>query len=154
MWFRGEPDKPTRLIPKLYRDTYDENELLQNFRRRAPILAASSCPSVEATDQWLFLAQHFGLPTRLLDWTDGALIGLYFAVYKGDYDQPVVWMLNPLGLNEISLTPGLFANKSFGLTWFNPQGHINIASVNIGAAWTGGSGATQRAVASPVSISE
>jgi hypothetical protein len=46
VWFRGEPDKPTRLIPKLYRDTYDENELLQNFRRRAPILAASSCPSV------------------------------------------------------------------------------------------------------------
>jgi hypothetical protein len=52
---------------------------------------------------------------------NGALIGLYFAIHKGDYQQPVVWMLNPIERNKLSLTPGLSAGKSFGLTWINPN---------------------------------
>jgi hypothetical protein len=60
VWFRGElGDVETPLIPKLYRGTHDENELLQNFRRGAPHLTPGSCPDLKATDQWLFVAQHF-----------------------------------------------------------------------------------------------
>ena len=67
-------------------------------------------PDVERTDQWLFLARHAGVPTRLLDWTEGALIGLHFALQENE-KEPVVWMLNPLEMNRLS-TPSDPANAS------------------------------------------
>ena len=47
---------------------------------------------------WLFLMQHHSLPTRLLDWSEAALVGLYFAAL--DDSQPgVLWAMNPVGFN-------------------------------------------------------
>jgi hypothetical protein len=97
-WFRGEPKSDKPLLPTLYRESLarHENALLQMFRARASGYHDNGVPDREKTDQWLFLARHAGLPTRLLDWTEGALIGLHFALKE---DDPVVWMLNPLELN-------------------------------------------------------
>jgi hypothetical protein len=138
VWFRGEPKSDTALVPKLYRlrqdgQPRDENKLLQFFRMKAPIFAVGSCPDRKATDQWLFLAQHVGLPTRLLDWTESALVGLHFAVLEG---EPVVWMLNPIELNRLSVIAGQESTGSeFPLTWFHPANGINIGSINIRGAW-------------------
>ena len=53
-WFRGEPQVPTRLVPKLYRtQPYpNENQLLENFRSMAPSFA-SRTPMRTDTDQWV-----------------------------------------------------------------------------------------------------
>ena len=49
---------------------------------------------------WYFLMQHYGAPTRLLDWTDGALLALYFAIRELTRPRPAaVWVLHPAWLN-------------------------------------------------------
>ena len=53
---------------------------------------------------WLFLMQHYGVPTRLLDWTESPLTAVYFAVEnnnKIDLDA-ALWLLKPIELNKKS----------------------------------------------------
>ncbi|QJD94862.1 FRG domain-containing protein [Mucilaginibacter robiniae] len=100
--FRGQmADYP--LIPKLCRlkakgNLLDvERLLLQEFKRTNPLLLDKQQPM----DDWdyLTLGQHFGLPTRLLDWSYNALTALWFATGYADPEksliQPysVVWIL-------------------------------------------------------------
>jgi hypothetical protein len=141
-WFRGEPaGTRTPLVPSLYRNSSGssrENQLLQTFRARASAFSSDALPDRKKTDQWLFLAQHVGLPTRLLDWPEGALIAVFFALRESD---PVVWMLNPLHLNYHAggAPPTIDPNslREFPLPWFNPRavGVVNIANQNMRGAW-------------------
>ena len=135
-WFRGEPEvETTALLPTLYRtrddgQRLDENQIVLSFRRMAP--AYVKTPNIGETDQWLFLMQHLRVPTRLLDWTEGALIALYFAL---EHSKPVVWMLNPDKLNGLSVPSGNVTPRAYPLTWFSGGQTVNIGNLNIRGAW-------------------
>lgn len=106
-WFRGQSQADWLLRPSLYR--YDhlrrdirviEDEIRQEFGVRAPSLGPER---PQNSWEWYFLMQHSGAPTRLLDWTESALIALFFAV-KGKTrtgaKDAAVWILEPWKLNE------------------------------------------------------
>jgi hypothetical protein len=97
--FRGQrADWP--LVPKLARmdaarPVLDaEREMLKAFKQQSlPFLSAT--PATEW--DWLALAQHHGLATRLLDWTLNPLVALWFSVRKPAESgrDGVVWIFRP-----------------------------------------------------------
>jgi hypothetical protein len=57
------------------------------------------CPTERDYAGWLFLMQHYRLPTRLLDWTESAMIAAFFAVNDHPEEDGALWALNPFALN-------------------------------------------------------
>ena len=98
--FRGHRDHEWKLNPKLARHTSitirKREKIVMNEFKRLSLPFISIQPRNEF--DWLTLAQHHGLPTRLLDWTYNPLTALWFVVRKGadNGNDGSVWMFSPL----------------------------------------------------------
>jgi len=99
-WYRGQADSTWSLTPSLARNpdwAEAELSLLKKFKQNAITHAGTT-----NTDWgWLFLMQHHRLPTRLLDWTEHPLVGLFFAVEGKQHHttEGTLWCLDPVSLN-------------------------------------------------------
>jgi hypothetical protein len=81
--YRGQADKNWGLLPSVGRPSTfgvaytraKEDRLFREFRREAPRWEQHLSSALE----FLALGQHYGLPTRLLDWSTNPLVGAWFA---------------------------------------------------------------------------
>lgn len=101
LWFRGQSEFDLGLIPKFWRPEYrraDEAEMRLEFM-------SVGFPLTNNTDSgndwyWYFLMQHYGCPTRLLDWTTSPLVALYFALRNPKEHDAAVWVIDPWRWNR------------------------------------------------------
>jgi hypothetical protein len=120
IWFRGVARERYALLPGLYRsaegrDKWTDDELRAEFSRRAIALPKELLPRTDW--EWYFVMQHYRVPTRLLDWTEAALVALHFAISSWEDeakrapttirnrmlrpgDRPAVWALDPWAVND------------------------------------------------------
>ena len=100
VWYRGVRSAKFGLVPKVLRSTnYNENIVSVEFRRRMRV----EFPSMKTDFDWLCAMQHFGVPTRLLDWSESLFPALYFATMplSKKLNSSTIWVLNPFALVEL-----------------------------------------------------
>lgn len=113
IWYRGLKDQDYLMLPSIARGSMNvsyEKIYLSKFKSKAiPYLGQlPSYPFSEGLHgywDWLFLMQHYGVPTRLMDWSEDALVALLFAIDVRATEaelqkNPIVWCLNPVELNK------------------------------------------------------
>lgn len=109
-WYRGCSRIKYDLLPKIARGPkgtrkfsdvqVNETKMFREFRERSITLQTG-----HAHDQWdtMFIMQHYGVPTRLLDWSESPFVALFFALSPrpgGYIDDPVIWMVDPQRWNQ------------------------------------------------------
>lgn len=132
LWFRGneQTDLYYYLEPNIYRkissgeETHYENSqktygtlwLKEEYRYQH--FAARNYDKIqnmpESMIEWQEVMQHYFSKTRLIDWSESAMVALNFALeayvdpredhelsYRRRHNAPVVWVLNPIKLNKM-----------------------------------------------------
>lgn len=128
-WFRGHPSIEYKLCPSALRyDLVDRREkalgLIPDMKRYLEM----KLPRPPASDDalgWMQVAQHYGLPTRLLDWTQNAAVALFFACSKNPDEDGLVAILNPIELNQ-AIKPGLARVLNFQVDGQTIRPYFNL----------------------------
>lgn len=112
--FRGEENSnfENPLKPKIARQSYNKDneiEMFNEFKRLATPYINYNMVDINDDFEILTIAQHYGLPTRLLDWSRNPLVSAYFSTcnYYNVNNDSAIYILNTtsiLNANTLSLT--------------------------------------------------
>jgi hypothetical protein len=105
IWYRGHHDVDHYLLATLlrYSNGLDkEKYLFDSFQKFSDRIFKRRASDWET----LFEMQHYGVPTRLLDWTESFGVALFFAAYynkrRGSTKDAAIYLMSPTKLNMYS----------------------------------------------------
>ena len=103
IWFRGQENSQWDLVPSIQRGSlYEKERFITNDFYIYVKQIEGNTPDKNNFAAWMSLMQHYGLPTRILDWSSSPLIACYFALEKNrekDNDS-IIWVLIPRKVNK------------------------------------------------------
>lgn len=141
LWWRGHDSAEYKLVPGILRQKQYSIVYERWLYRRFIQLARSrygECPAVGDKAAWLFLMQHYGLPTRLLDWSEAPFVALFFALELSKPGAAVLYALDPLKMNRLlngdrvvydPVSPAVEGLFEAGFTHGDASGHPPAAVV-------------------------
>jgi len=115
-FYRGHSKSAYKLIPSIFRENFSsekEHNLYVDCYARGNHLIRTPQNSWEL----LSIMQHFGIPTRLLDWSECLSIALFFAISES-HEDPAIWIINPFKLNSANKASGRPRILTIGLDDF------------------------------------
>lgn len=103
IWFRGQENSEWHLIPSIQRGKlYQKESFVTNDFYIYVNQIEENMPHKTNYAAWMSLMQHYGLPTRILDWSSSPLVACYFALEKNreKNNDSCIWVLIPRRVNK------------------------------------------------------
>lgn len=100
LWYRGSGKYSYKLEPSLFR--HSERDIIELLKLEEKLMIRfqqRGYPFIQKPlgDVWekLFFMQHYGLPTRLLDWSESPFVALYFAIDSAKRNDAGDYIMDP-----------------------------------------------------------
>lgn len=98
-------------IDKIMTASY-EQRMMDEFQWKYPSYEKGHIPATDESIEWLSLMQHYGSPTRMLDFSYSMYIALFMAIDGSFHSKSAIWALNKHVLNDKIIRKYYAENKT------------------------------------------